>query len=163
MVTTEPFLGPATIIPLPITFQTVERLVETARCEELKGRDVVCEGVHLALRNVDANRGFNENRLEARHPYPYPVHLTPLDADGRLILDDTVVVLGRHLSDHGLDFYHREPLGGRRFIASLPVGTNGWIAFVLELSWTRFSRHGWYDNGGKFLQKVASPLPARAN
>ena len=124
--------------------------------------DEVRDGVHLALFSVQPIRRMSERRLESRYPYPYPVHLTPVDILGQPILDDTLIVLGKHLSDHGIDFYHREPFSHRRVIASLPVGDRGWIAFLLELTWTRFSRHGWYDNGGKFKATVNPPLRPRS-
>ena len=36
----------------------------------------------------------------------------------------------------------------------------GWIGLLLELTWCRFTRHGRYDNGGRFLAVVPSPLEA---
>jgi len=99
-----------------------------------------------------------ERRREARHPYPYPVHLTPYSADGQPDVDRTLVVIGKHLARHGLDFYCPQPLAEKRVIASLDCGRQGWIGLVVELEWCRFSRHGWYDNGGRFVGIVRSPL-----
>jgi hypothetical protein len=70
----------------------------------------------------------------------------------------TLVVIGKHLSEHGLDFYHRQPVPQRRVIASLDGGSAGWVGLLLELNWCRFTRHGWYDNGGRFVAIVDSPL-----
>jgi hypothetical protein len=95
-------------------------------------------------------------------PYPYPIYLTPLSPTEQPLLDQTVVVIGKHLSDHGLDFYHREALTYRRAIASLDAGELGWIGLLLELTWCRFTRHGWYDNGGRFVSAVRSPLEVGA-
>lgn len=163
MITSEESIRQADAIPMPSSLEEIERLVSAAKQSDVGSKDVVLEGVQRVLQAMNTTRSFNENRLESRHAYPYPVHLTPMNAQGEPILEETVIVLGRHLSDHGIDFYHREPLGERRYIASLPVGASDWVGFMLELHWTRFSRHGWYDNGGKFVQKVASPLPPRAN
>lgn len=163
MITSEESIRQADAIALPSSLEDIERLVVAARQGEASSKDVVLEEVQRVLQAMNTTRSFNENRLESRHPYPYPVHLTPMNAQGEPLLDETVIVLGRHLSDHGIDFYHREPLGERRYIASLPVGSSGWVGFMLELHWTRFSRHGWYDNGGKFVQKIASPLPPRTS
>jgi len=98
-----------------------------------------------------------ERRREARHPFPYPIHLTPLD-DGRPDVSRTIVVIGKHLAPHGLDFYYSQPIAEKRVIASLDRGHEGWIGLLVELTWCRFSRHGWYDNGGRFLAVVPSPL-----
>lgn len=114
--------------------------------------------VRLVLCNPCPERSTFERRRETRHPYPYPIYLTPVGRDGRTPEGKTLVVVGKHLSEHGLDFYHREPLPHRRVIASLDGGSGQWIGLLMDLSWCRFCRHGWYDNGGRFLQVVPSPL-----
>ena len=43
-------------------------------------------------------------------------------------------------------------------IASLEVDGGRWSGFLLEIAWCRFTRHGWYDSGGRFLQAVPSPI-----
>jgi hypothetical protein len=118
----------------------------------------VATSIHWALSAVESVRRGVERRREARHAYPYPIHLTPLDDEGRPDVDRTFVVIGKHLSLHGLDFYCRQPLPQRRVIASLDCGLQGWVGLVLELTWCRFGRHGLYDNGGRFLSVVRAPL-----
>jgi hypothetical protein len=120
--------------------------------------DLVAASIQAALAAVEPSRKSSERRRESRHPYPYPVHLTPYAENGRPWVDRTFVVIGKHLSDHGLDFYCRQPLAAKRVIASLDCGRDGWIGLVLELAWCRFGRHGWYDNGGRFVAQVESPL-----
>ena len=63
------------------------------------------------------------------------------------------------LAHPGLGFYHRKPLTHRRMIVSLENG-GGWIAFLIDLTWCRFTRQGRYESGGNFLQSVLSPLAA---
>lgn len=99
-----------------------------------------------------------ERRREKRHPFPYPVYLTPVARDGLMPAGGTLVVLGKHLSELGFDFYHREPLPHRRAIVSFEAASGTWVGVLLDLSWCRFGRHGWYDNGGRFLAVVPSPL-----
>jgi hypothetical protein len=118
----------------------------------------IASQVRLALCSPYPERGTFERRRETRHPYPYPVYLTPTARDGRTPEGKTIVVVGKHLSDHGLDFYHREPLPHRRVIASFACGSGQWVGLLMDLSWCRFCRHGWYDNGGRFLHTVPSPL-----
>ena len=99
-----------------------------------------------------------ERRRDSRYPFPHLVHLTPVGKDGVTPEGETVVVVGKHLSEHGLGFYHQRPLPYRRMIASLEMGNGHWIAFLIDLSWCRFTRQGWYESGGRFLQSVLSPL-----
>lgn len=134
-------------------------LIPSAGAENRRG-DHIANSVHCALAAIEPGRRGGERRRETRHPYPYPIHLTPLDAAGLPDALRTFVVIGKHLSSHGLDFYCRQPLPERRIIASLDCGREGWIGLVLELAWCRFGRHGWYDNGGRFIAVVPSPLLA---
>lgn len=103
-----------------------------------------------------------ERRGDTRYPFPFLIHLAPADdlaaQDG-----ESIVVAGKHLSERGLGFFHPQPLPYRRVIASLerpghPSASHGWYAFLLELRWCRFTRHGWYESGGRFLEAVTSPL-----
>lgn len=118
--------------------------------------DPVTSRVLAALFENSTRRRSQERRSERRHPYPHPIYLTPLTADGPLF-DETVQVLGKHLSEHGLDFYHREPLPYRRMIASLQADGQ-WFGLVLDLKWCRFTSDGLYDNGGRFVAAAISPL-----
>jgi hypothetical protein len=99
-----------------------------------------------------------ERRHENRYPFPYLVHLTPLAEDGASRTAETLVVVGKHLSERGLGFYHPQPLPHRRMIASLQTSQGQWLGFLIDLSWCRFTGHGWYESGGRFLQSVLSPL-----
>ena len=98
-----------------------------------------------------------ERRTDTRQPFPYPFQLTPL-VDGQPIVDDTFAVLGKHMSERGIDFYHTEPISERRVIATFE-NSGAVQSMLLELTWCRFGQHGWYENGGRFLKLVESPLP----
>jgi hypothetical protein len=99
-----------------------------------------------------------ERRRDNRYPFPYLVHLTPVAADGHSPAGDSVVVVGKHLSERGLGFYHQKPLPYRRMIASLEASKGRWVAFLIDLSWCRFTKDGWYESGGRFLRAVLSPM-----
>jgi hypothetical protein len=114
--------------------------------------------VHSALSLYHPSLKHLERRSEPRFPYPYPFHLTPLSESGLILVESTLSVIGRHLSEHGLDFYHREPFPFRRAIATLPAMANGWIGLVIELKSTRLSGHGWYAYGGKIIG-IVEPAP----
>ncbi len=114
--------------------------------------------VNLALVCTQPGRKLAERRREKRNPYPYPIYLTPCDSSRIPQVERTLVVVGKHLGNGGVDFYHREPIPFRHVICSLTVGDTRWISLLLELTWCRFSKHGWYDNGGRFVAVVESPL-----
>lgn len=139
-------------LPLPVALPAVNSAVGGRR------EDSVRSAIQLILAGNQQERKTFERRRDARFPYPHPVHLTPLDRDDLPQTAETFVVLGKQISEQGFDFFHRLPIAERRVIASLPNGTNGWIGLRLELTWCRFNRHGWYDNGGRFLGLVDSPL-----
>jgi hypothetical protein len=103
-----------------------------------------------------------DRRDDRREPFPYPMHVTPVSRDGCVLTDETIVVLGKHLSERGLDFYYEAPLPHRRVIVSWEGNDGSWWSLLLELRWCRSTRYGWYENGGRFLQTVASPLGGAA-
>jgi hypothetical protein len=102
-----------------------------------------------------------ERRRETRYPFPYLVHLTPVGPDGVTPAGETIVVVGKHVSQHGLGFFHPKPLVHRRMIASLQTDAGRWHAFLVDLSWCRFTRQGWYESGGRFLDIADSPMEQR--
>jgi hypothetical protein len=100
-----------------------------------------------------------ERRRENRYPFPYLVKLTPLDRDLQTPLGPSVVVVGKHISEHGLGFYHPTPLPYRRVLAEISLGEGtAVLRTVMDLTWCRFTREGWYDGGGRFLDTVMLPL-----
>lgn len=99
-----------------------------------------------------------DRRFDRREPFPYPIHITPIAADGSPELNETIIVLGKHLSERGLDFYYQAPVPHRRVIASWECADGHWLAMILDLRWCRSNRYGWYENGGRFLQVVNSPF-----
>jgi hypothetical protein len=100
---------------------------------------------------------WSERRRDQRYPFPYLVHLTPVDADGITPAGEPVVAVGKHLSEQGLGFYHPKPLPYRRMIVSLETGSGSQVAFLIDLTWCRFTRQKWYESGGRFVQAVDPP------
>ena len=98
-----------------------------------------------------------ERRSNQRYPFPHLLHLTPLGADGTPSGQDPIVVVGKHLSEQGLGFYHTNPLPYRRMIVSFETGNGSWLSFLIDLTWCRFTKQGWYESGGRFLQTVETP------
>ena len=99
-----------------------------------------------------------ERRHDNRYPFPHLVHLTPLADDGISPDGEAIVVVGKHLSERGLGFYHRTPLPHRRMIVSLETADGSWLGFIVDLNWCRFTKQGWYESGGRFVKSVLSPM-----
>jgi hypothetical protein len=98
-----------------------------------------------------------EKRSEQRFPYPYLIRLIPVGDDSAAPAGEPLVVVGKHLSEGGLGFYHPEPIVQRRVIAILETPSGARMAFLMKLTWCRFARQGWYESGGQFLRSVVPP------
>ena len=103
-----------------------------------------------------------ERRAAPRYPYPRLVVLTPVRQELLTPLGPPLVAVVREISETGLGLFHPAPLPFRLVIASLEKSEGGWLGFLLDLTWCRFTRYGWYESGGRFLQVVPSPLAAEA-
>ena len=132
--------------------------VDTDPCAWPSVEDSVRSRVNGLLTSLYPRTPANERRCEQRYPFPYLIHLTPVAEDGIEPSGETVVVVGKHLSERGLGFYHPQPLPYRRMIVSLEVGNGAWMGFLIDLTWCRFTKQGWYESGGRFLQVVPSPI-----
>jgi hypothetical protein len=129
---------------------------------QLEAKDLTEEDVRTQVWSILGSlypRGnIVERRRERRYPYPYLIHLTPVAKDGETPHGESLVVVGKHLSDQGLGFYHPKPISHRRMIATLEIVDGRPVAFLIDLNWCRFTKQGWYESGGRFLRAVASPF-----
>jgi hypothetical protein len=121
--------------------------------------DDVRSQVWRLLAGLYPNGNRIERRQEQRYPYPRLIALSPVAADGVTPLGCDLTVAGKHLSEGGLGFFHPQPLSHRLAIASLEAGDGRWLGFLLDIHRCRFTSHGWYESGGRFLKAV--PAPAR--
>lgn len=118
--------------------------------------DEICSQVWSLLASLYPRNDLTERRRETRYPFPCLIHLTPV-LDDDTPVGETEVVIGRHLSEHGLGFYHRQPLPFRRAIASVEVEPHRWYGFLIDLNWCRFTKDGWYLSGGQFIRAASPP------
>ncbi len=124
--------------------------------------------VQFALRGSSPSRAHDERRRHKRHPFPYPVRLFPVNERNEVI-GDPIVVIGKHLANQGFDFYFLHPVSYRRVIASFDssppeqsdCSPPEHVELLLDLTWCRYSGHGWYENGGRFLAAINQPPPDR--
>lgn len=101
---------------------------------------------------------YLERRTEERIAYPRLIPLTPLDEQGELVVGEPIHVVGKHLATLGLDFFHCEPFPHRYAVVTLQRGVDRWVHLLINITWCRFIRPGWYDSGGRFL-RILSSLP----
>jgi hypothetical protein len=135
-------------MPLPLGRPFGERRAPSARaCVD----EAIRSQVELVVFHAQAQLHLPERRSSQRRPFPYPVEMTPLGTGGKPDRSRSFVVVGKHLSDGGLDFYHREPLTEKKLVASFDIGRERRVELLLDLTWCRFSRHGWYEQGGRFV------------
>lgn len=96
-----------------------------------------------------------ERRRDVRYPFPFLLSLTPLGPQGLTPVGPDVVVAGKHLSERGLGFFHPGPLPYRRVLATVEGPAGRRLRCVMDVSWCRFMRVGWYESGGRFLEVLA--------
>jgi hypothetical protein len=126
--------------------------VETPPPQERSSADNLRAQVWNVLGALYPGGNRIERRGGRRYPYPYLVRLTPVAEDGVTPEGEPVVVVGKHLSENGLGFYHPKPLPYRRVIAALETSCGTWLRFLVDVTWCRFRKQGWYESGGRFLQ-----------
>ena len=120
--------------------------------------DEISAQVGGLLASLYPQNNVMERRSERRFPFPYLIHLTPVETEGNEAEGEAVVVVGKHLSTKGVGFFHPKPLPYRRMIASFETGNGAWLSFLIDLTWCRFTRQGWYESGGRFVQAVTPPF-----
>lgn len=126
-----------------------------SECSEAKVRATVGQLIGRIL----PKKITDERRRDFRYPYPHLLYMTPIDAAGQPLNSLTTVVVGKNITERGIDFYHREPLPYRRVILTLESDDGARASLVTDLLWTRFTRQGWYDNGGRFLHVIGQNGP----
>jgi hypothetical protein len=120
--------------------------------------EIIRQQVWGVLAGVYPQGRVVERRVDQRFPYPHLLYLTPLAEDGVSPCGESVAVVGKTLSERGLGFFYQQPITHRRMIASLETSQQSWAGFLIDITWCRFSRYGWYESGGRFIQAVASPI-----
>lgn len=103
---------------------------------------------------------YADRRRDQRYPFPNLLYVTPMDRNGQPLVEQTVVVVGKTLTERGMDFYHQQPIPHRRVIVTIETQSGYTASFLMDLTWCRYTKQGWYDNGGRFLDTAACPFPA---
>jgi hypothetical protein len=95
-----------------------------------------------------------QRRQAQRTPFPQLVRLQAVDPTTFAPQDESLVVVGKYISEQGLGFFHQTPLPHRFVIVAIEVHDTLPARLLLDVSWCRFTRHGWYESGGRFLRVV---------
>ena len=119
-----------------------------------KSDAVVADFGSRILELAQPPRWIAERRKDKRTPFPQLIELTPIDDTAIRIAGEPITVVGKQLASRGLDFFHTDVLPFKRAIVSFDVSLGLDEHFVLNLSWCRFLRPGWYDSGGRFTHVV---------
>ena len=90
---------------------TLQTRMQEAGAVDVEVRSQVL-GILATFRTTDV---VMERRHNERHAFPRLVRLTPVGPDGLSPEGETVVVVGKNLSEEGLGFFHRETLPHRRY------------------------------------------------
>lgn len=99
--------------------------------------------------------GHAEQRRSQRFAYPRLITLLPVSVEGSFPCGEPIVVAGKSISAGGLSFFHPQPLPFRKVAAVLDDADPEQQGFLIDLDWCRFTRHGWYESGGRFLGLAA--------
>lgn len=116
--------------------------------------DAVRKQVWKLLSAVYPGGHLVERRTDQRYPYPRLITLHPMLGDGRTPAGPPLTVVGKHLSERGLGFFHPEPLPQRLVVVSLDKGDGRRLSFLLDVHRCRFTPQGWYESGGRFVAAV---------
>ncbi len=115
----------------------------------------------LLERMYPSGRVIDERRAELRYPFPCLIELFPVESDGVTPAGESLTVVGKHVSESGIGFYHNEPMPYRYVVVSPDVEDEpAPIYLLIELTWCRFSRKDWYENGGAILGETEEPVAA---
>jgi hypothetical protein len=137
-------------IPLASPWGAADAQVDPPRLIDSRVPELVRRLINAAA----LPRSTPERRQTQRHPYPQLIRLTPVESPNNLARGESIVVVGKHLSEQGLGFFHHQPLPDRWVIATMEDAERNAVELLVDVFWCRFTRHGWYESGGRFLQAI---------
>lgn len=108
------------------------------------------------LEKHSGKRVEGDRRGDLRAHFPARVRLFPICPSTLENDRPPLDVLGKQLSERGLDFYSDQPLPFRYAVARLEQPGLEPVELVISLTWCRFGASGQYENGGRFTRVVTS-------
>lgn len=132
-------------------------LIERPKTPAVQSEADCAQRVIQEIRDMLTQWGLPADRLDRRNrrrfPYPHLIRITPVGHNDRPA-HTTLVASGRDISLFGVGFYLPAPLPHQRAILSFHRSLHAELSILTELDWCRFTRFGWYENGGRFLRVV---------
>jgi hypothetical protein len=116
--------------------------------------DYLSQQVQGLIDEARTHPTVDERRSRDRFPIPYTFRLTPVDAEGNELTDETTTVVGKDLSLTGIGFSHDHELPYRRAIVSLNHPKVGRFAVEAEIVWTRPTPIGLFESGCRLVRTV---------
>ncbi len=116
--------------------------------------DTVASQVRRILAITSSPPVAAQRRQSQRTPFPQLVCVQAVDPKTLVPQDEPLVVVGKYLSEQGLGFFHPVPLPHRFVVVTLEIHGGPPLRLLLDVSWCRFTRLGWYESGGRFLRVV---------
>jgi len=127
---------------------------------DIESDNPVTAAIWQVISHVYPEASRTERRHAPRFAFPYLVQIQPVFEDGVSRQGSPIVVVGKQISEIGLGFYHPKPLPSRHGAVLLDVGGTS-VSLLIELLWTQFTHHGWYESGGRFIRVLAPQFPMR--
>lgn len=116
--------------------------------------DGVRERIWGLLSNLYPVAPLMNRRSEQRYPFACLAHVTPVGDDGVTPAGPTIIAATKNISEGGISFFHPANLPHRRVLVTFERDDITPVSFLVDVSWCRFTRHGWYESGGRLLQVV---------
>lgn len=113
---------------------------------------LVRERVWRLLSNLYPVAPLLNRRAEQRYPFACLALVTPVAEECDAAPSAPIVVSTKNISESGVSFFHPATLPYRRVLLKFERDDASSVTFLVDLSWCRFTRQGWYESGGRLLQ-----------
>jgi hypothetical protein len=136
-----------------VTATLVQQPSTTAPQSETDCVQRVVEEIRGMLNQWGLPADHLDRRFRQRFPYPHLIRITPVGLNNQPT-ETTLVGSGRDISLYGVGFYLPAPLPYQKAVLTFHRSPHAELSILTELDWCRFTRFGWYENGGRFLRVV---------
>ena len=126
----------------------------TAQAVGFEARCAIEDAVMTVLGEQHAARLRAERRAAQRYVYPHLISVSPWKR-GAAAEGEKIAACVKDLSTAGIGFFHSVLLPHRLVVVELESRHYGRLSLVTSLLWCRYTRHGWYESGGWFVENLA--------
>lgn len=127
--------------------------VESPRHRELR----LC--VERLLETSDAHQVSLEKRLKQRFAFHKPLRVTPVnDRTRKPDPSQSFAVFGIDISATGISFLSQQLVPSRQAVITCYGPDNESLSLLFVPRWVRFTRHSWYQIGGRLVRVLPSSV-----